>query len=127
MDNLEKNMLLKSSSVVGTDVKNLRDESVGTIKDVVLYTDTGEVAYAVLSVNTGFLNMGSKYFAVPWEALSFVRAQSSGEEVITLDVDKKKLEESPGFDKDDWPLTPQSGVISAAFKYYGVPIRSHRL
>lgn len=127
MENPDNTILLSSSSIVGTTVKNLRDEDVGTIKEIMLYTDTGEVAYAVLSVNDGFLNLGSKYFAVPWEALSFVRAQSSGEEVITLDVDKEKLENSPGFDKDEWPTAPQSGVIAAAFKYYSVPMRSQGL
>ncbi|PRY88483.1 PRC-barrel domain-containing protein [Mongoliibacter ruber] len=126
MENPDATILLSASSVVGTNVKNLRDEDVGEIKEVMLYTDTGEVAYAVLSVNSGFLNLGSKYFAVPWEALSFVRAQSSGEEVITLDVDKEKLENSPGFDQKEWPVAPQSGVIAAAFKYYGVPTRSQR-
>lgn len=126
MENPEATTLLSASSIEGTSVKNLRDEEIGTIKDVMLYTDTGEIAYAVLSVNTGFLNLESKYFAIHWEAMSFIRASRSGEEVITLDVDKDKLENSPGFDKDDWPMTPQSEVISAAFKYYDVPLRNQR-
>lgn len=126
MENPEATTLLSASSIKGTSVKNLRDEEIGTIKDVMLYTDTGEIAYAVLSVNTGFLNLESKYFAIPWEAMSFILANRSGEEVITLDVDKDKLENSPGFDKDDWPMTPQSEVISAAFKYYDVPLRNQR-
>jgi sporulation protein YlmC with PRC-barrel domain len=126
MENPEATTLLSASSIKGTSVKNLRDEEIGTIKDVMLYTDTGEIAYAVLSVNTGFLNLESKYFAIPWEAMSFIRANRSGEEVITLDVDKDKLENSPGFDKDDWPMTPQSEVISAAFKYYDIPLRNQR-
>lgn len=126
MENPEATTLLSASSIKGTSVKNLKDVEIGTIKDIMLYTDTGEIAYAVLSVNTGFLNLESKYFAIPWEAMSFIRASRSGEEVITLDVDKEKLENSPGFDKDDWPMTPQSEVISAAFKYYDVPLRNQR-
>ena len=127
MENPDATVLLSASSIAGTSVRNLRDENIGSIKDVMLYTDTGEVAYAVLSVNTGFLNLGSKYFAVPWEAFSCVRAQRSGEEVITLDVDKEKLEKSPGFEKDNWPLSPQSEIIAASFKYYGVPMRAERI
>lgn len=126
MENPEKTHLLSSSSITGTNVRNLKDEDIGSIKDIMLYTDTGEVAYAVLSVNSGFLNMGSKFFAIPWEALSFVRAARSGEDVITLDVDKDKLENSPGFDKDNWPMTAQEEVISSAYKYYGVPMREER-
>jgi sporulation protein YlmC with PRC-barrel domain len=127
MENPNSTTLLSASSIEGTSVKNLRDEEIGTIKDIMLYTDTGEIAYAVLSVNTGFLNLNSKYFAIPWEAMSFIRASRSGEEVITLDVDKDKLEKSPGFDKNDWPMNPQSEIISAAFKYYDVPLRNQHL
>nr|MBI1232514.1 PRC-barrel domain containing protein [Cytophagales bacterium] len=125
-ENPEATPLLSASTISGTTVKNLRDDTIGEIKDIMLYKDTGEIAYAVLSVHTGFLNLESKYFAIPWEAMSFIRADRSGEEVITLDVDKHKLENSPGFDKDDWPMTPQSEVISAAFKYYDVPLRNRR-
>lgn len=126
MENPESTILLSASSIEGTSVKNLKDVEIGTIKDIMLYTDTGDIAYAVLSVNTGFLNLDSKYFAIPWAAMSFIRANRSGEEVITLDVDKDKLENSPGFDKDDWPMMAQSEVISAAFKYYDVPLRNKR-
>ncbi len=126
MENPEQTHLLSSSSITGTTVKNLKDDDIGSIKDIMLYTDTGEVAYAVLSVNSGFLNMGSKYFAIPWEAFSFVRAARSGEKVVTLDVDKEKLENSPGFDKDNWPMTAQEEVISSAYKYYGVQMRGQR-
>jgi hypothetical protein len=58
----------------------------------------GRVAYAVLSFG-GFLGMGDKLFAIPWQAFSVAQE----EQVLLLDVEKEKLEQAPGFDKDNWP------------------------
>ena len=46
-----------------------------------------EVQYVVLSVNTGFLNLESKYFAIPWQVFSF----NTVDEVLVLDIDKDRL------------------------------------
>ncbi len=88
---------------------------------------TGEISYAVLSVSTGFLNLESKYFAVAWGALNFdkYRADTYGENVIILDVSKERLENSPGFDKDNWPTHPDSTFIDSVNSYYGVERRKN--
>ncbi|GAB3668522.1 hypothetical protein GCM10028791_43900 [Echinicola sediminis] len=116
MRNEMNHLILSGSSIKGTKVKNLSDETIGKIKDLMIDTSSGDIAYAVLEVDTGFLNLGSKYFAIPWQALSLDNHQ---EEVILLDVNKKKLEESPGFDKDKWPSGPQFDFISQVHSYYG--------
>ena len=45
-----------------------RGENLGKIEELMLDLETGRVAYAVLSFG-GFLGMGEKLFAVPFEAL----------------------------------------------------------
>ncbi|WP_114751059.1 PRC-barrel domain-containing protein [Pleomorphovibrio marinus] len=110
------NLILKASEITGTTVKNPGDETIGDIKEIMMDCATGESAYVLLSVDTGFLNMGSKYFAVPWEAFEFDTIQ---DDVFILDVDKEKLENSPGFDKDNWPTGPQADFIAKVRKYYG--------
>ncbi len=117
------NLILSASSIEGTIVRTPADEKVGDIKDIMLDTNTGEVVYAVLSVDTGFLNLGSKYFAIPWKALSF---DTNQEEVVVFDVDKGKLENSPGFDKDNWPTSAQSDFIDEVHTYYGYEAYSNR-
>lgn len=114
--------LLRSSDLNSRNVRNLRDEDIGSIKDVILYPD-GEVAYVVLSVSTGFLNMDSKYFAIPWESLSFTRAERTGEDLVTLDVEKEKLENAPGFNDDNWPSGPQTDFVNSIHKHYGTTSR----
>ncbi|MFZ1747760.1 MAG: PRC-barrel domain-containing protein, partial [Nitrospirales bacterium] len=90
--------VLSSSSLVGTTVQNMRREDLGEIKDLMIDLSGGRIAYAVLSFG-GFLGMGDKLFAIPWEAFQVVQE----EEVLLLNVAKEKLEQAPGFDKDNWP------------------------
>ena len=108
---------LSTSVLKGIPVRNAADEKVGEIKDVMLDTESGRVAYVVLSVDTGMSKQDRKYFAVPWEAFHFDAAQ---EEVVFLNIDKETLKNSPGFDKDHWPTSPQYNFINEVHAYYGL-------
>ncbi len=109
------NRMLSSSSIEGTDVKNAKGESLGEIKDLMINTSKGNIEYAVLSFG-GFLGMGDKYFAVPWEAFSVDRS----DEEMVLDVTKESLENAPGFDKDNWPKTSDKTYFDSVYKHYNV-------
>jgi hypothetical protein len=43
---------------------------------------------------------------------------TDNEEVI-LNVEKEILQNAPGFDKDNWPMTTDRAWISEVFSYYG--------
>ena len=62
-------LLLSSRTLCGDRVKNAAGEDLGKIEDLMIDLYTGRIAYAVLSFG-GFLKMGNKLFAVPWEALT---------------------------------------------------------
>ena len=49
---------------------NAKNEDLGKIEDVVVDAGSGRIAYAVLSFG-GFLGMGDKYFAIPWNPMHF--------------------------------------------------------
>ena len=117
----QKHVVFSASTVKGTTVKNAIDENIGEIEEIMMDAMTGEVAYVVLSVDSGFLNLGSKYFAIPFEAFSFENHQ---EDVVILNVDKDKLENAPGFDKDNWPSGPQGEFINELNVYYGFENRN---
>ena len=74
-----------------------------------------KVAYAVLSFG-GFLGMGNKLFALPWSALRL----DEDKKHFVLDVDKKKLENAPGFDKDNWPDMSDTSWGTQLSTYYKV-------
>lgn len=101
-------------TVIGTNVVNAQNESLGNIEDVVADAASGRITYAVLSFG-GFLGMGDKYFAIPWEALRFNLAEKNA----VLNVDKRLLENAPGFDKDRWPNMADRQWGSQIFTHYG--------
>ena len=59
--------LYRASSVVGSGVKDLANKDAGKIEDLLL-DHRGHVGYAVVSFG-GFMGIGDKLFAVPWDAV----------------------------------------------------------
>jgi sporulation protein YlmC with PRC-barrel domain len=59
----------RASKVVGLNVYNDQNQNVGSINDL-LMDKSGNIKGAVLSVG-GFLGMGSRYVAIPYEKLKF--------------------------------------------------------
>ena len=111
--------VLSSSSIHGTDVVNREGKSIGEIKDLMLDLRTGEVQYCVLSFG-GFLGIGDKLFAVPLPAFDV----DTHDEQFVLDVSKERLEQAPGFDKDNWPRTGDTAFVDSVYSYYGVQRRT---
>ena len=91
-------LLLSASTLTGDKVRNSEGDDLGTIKDIMIDTVSGRVAYAVLSFG-GFLGMGDKLFAVPFKAFEVCPE----EKCLKLDVDKERLENAHGFDPNNWP------------------------
>jgi sporulation protein YlmC with PRC-barrel domain len=116
MKNKQGHPILTVSEIKNTTVQNAVGDKIGKIENIMMDCGTGEAAYVVLSVDTGFLNMGSKYFAIPWQAFAFDTHQ---DDIVILNVEKEKLENAPGFEKDDWPTGPQHEFISEMYSYYG--------
>ncbi|MDO8879594.1 MAG: PRC-barrel domain-containing protein [Coriobacteriia bacterium] len=106
--------MLSASTLSGNPVVNGQGEDLGSIKELMLDINGGTVVYAVLSFG-GFLGLGDKLFAIPWDAMTV----EAGSERLVLDVPKEKLENAPGFDKDDWPETGDDEWLGAVYDYYG--------
>jgi sporulation protein YlmC with PRC-barrel domain len=100
-------------SILGAKVINTAQEDLGKIEDLVIDARNSRVAYAILSFG-GVLGMGDKHFAIPWEALAFDLSQK----VAVLDIDKDRLKNAPGFDKDDWPDLANEKWGVEVYDYY---------
>jgi sporulation protein YlmC with PRC-barrel domain len=101
-------------SILGAKVINTEQEDLGKIEDLVIDARNSRVAYAILSFG-GVLGLGDKHFAIPWEALTFDLSQK----VAVLDMDKDRLKNAPGFDKDDWPDLANQTWGAEVYDYYG--------
>lgn len=106
--------LMGADTLIGDNVVNAYDENLGDIKDIMLDMQTGQVAYAVLAFG-GFLGMGEKLFAVPWQALHL----DTDNKRFVLNIDKDRLQHAPGFDRDAWPDMADAAWASQVHGFYG--------
>ena len=107
--------VLSASTLSGDHVQNAAGEDLGKVDEIMIDIVSGKVAYAVLSFG-GFLRMGNKLFALPWSALSV----DEDKKCFVLDINKTRLENAPGFDKDNWPDMADTTWGTEIFSYYGV-------
>jgi sporulation protein YlmC with PRC-barrel domain len=106
--------VLSASSLAKDKVKNPGGEDLGKVDDLMVDLQSGRVAYVVLSFG-GILGMGDKLFAIPWSAVRVDEDQKC----LILDIDKQRLENAPGFDKDNWPDMTDSDWSSRIHTFYG--------
>jgi len=109
-----KKHVLAASDVIGDCVRNPAGESLGIIEQIMLDVPDGRIAYGVLSFG-GFLGVGDKLFAVPWSALKF----DAERQEFVLDVDRRTLENAPGFNKHHFPDMADPSFKTAIHDYYG--------
>jgi sporulation protein YlmC with PRC-barrel domain len=88
----------RGSRIIGTSVRDRNDRKIGQIRDLILDSRRGEVAYAVVNFG-GVLGVGAKYHAVPWQALE----RSDNGRYYVLGVDQKTIADAPAFDRGRWP------------------------
>lgn len=106
--------ILSASTMIGNPVVNDGGENLGKIEELMIDTSQGNIAFAVLSFG-GFLGIGDKYFAVPWEILKVDKMNHQ----FILNKTKEELENAPGFDKDNWPKTGDTEFLDSVYTYHG--------
>lgn len=106
--------VMSATTLMGDKVVNMQGESLGTVEEIMLHVESGRVAYVVMSFG-GFLGIGDKLFAIPWDAFSL----DEDKKQFVINVDKQKLENAPGFDKDNWPDMTDPTWANKIYDYYG--------
>jgi sporulation protein YlmC with PRC-barrel domain len=107
--------VLSASTLKNEKVVNAAGDNLGNIQDYMIDIDSGRIAYCVLSFG-GFLGMGDKLFAVPWQTL----ALDTDRKCFVLNVPKERLKDAPGFDKSNWPGTGDRVFQSQVYRFYNV-------
>ena len=110
--------LMGADTLIGDHVVNGAEEKLGDIKEIMLDMNTGQVAYAVLAFG-GFLGMGEKLFAVPWQALHLDTTKHR----FVLNVEKERLKSAPGFNKDAWPDMSDVAWAGEVHTFYGTDLK----
>ena len=106
-----------ASQLIGCNVTNPKNESLGEIQDIVLDGNNQRIAYAVIAYR-GFLGMGEKYFAMPWRLLEVGQRSVDDTPQATLGLDRAALKAAPGFDKKKWPDMANPTWAAQVDSYY---------
>ncbi len=109
----ETSRLIASNKVEGTAVYNQQGERLGSIHNFMVDKNSGQVEYAVLSFG-GFLGIGSDYYPIPWEILTY-NTQQGG---YVVNIDKSMLEKAPRYTTNDEPAF-DADYGREVYSYYG--------
>lgn len=108
---------VRASELIGMEVRNAKGKELGEITDLVM-DRYGQIRYAAMS-RGGLLGVGDKLFAVPFCCATIMADKDdSDEHYVMFDVKEEKLEESPGFDQENWPAVGSSSYWLTIDKHY---------
>jgi sporulation protein YlmC with PRC-barrel domain len=105
----------KASKVMGTPVKNLQDEKLGKVENLMVNLSAGRIVAVVIS-SGGFIGIGDELSAVPPTALQF----NTERDTLQLDASKEMLTASPHFKANQWPDFGQPRYASDVYSAYKV-------
>ena len=110
--------IVRASELIGTNVQNNADETVGEINDIVIDPNDGRVRYVALSVG-GFLGIADQLYAIPWT--SFECRRDGDQHVVVLNVDKATLQKAKGFNQENWPDLANPQWQTENDRFYATP------
>ncbi len=107
-------IMMSIDAFIGDNVYNPKGERLGNIQDIVLDIQSNKLRYAIVS-SGGFLGMGRRLLAVPWNALDL--DPDNGK--ILLNLEATQISNAPGFDRNHWPNMSDSAWAASIHSYYG--------
>lgn len=87
--------LITVADINGMEIRNGKDEQLGTVEDVVMNPSTGGIRYVIVS-SGGLFGIGNEFVAVPWSALE----ATPGLNTLVLDVTQDVIDKAPKVDPD---------------------------
>lgn len=105
----------RASKLMGTTVKNLQDENLGKVENLLVDLPSGRVVAVIVS-SGGFLGMGDALSAVPPTALRFTTERDA----LQLDASKEMLAKAPHFTGDRWPDFADASYAGGVYRAYNV-------
>jgi sporulation protein YlmC with PRC-barrel domain len=107
--------VISAQKVEGTTVYNTTGDKLGSIDDLMIDKQSGNVRYAVLEFG-GFLGIGTDRYPLPWAMLKYDTAQDG----YVVPLDKSALEGAPRYTKAETPeYTEEYG--RKVYGHYGTP------
>lgn len=99
--------LRRLTSLVGLTVKDPAGETLGSCQGAGIDLNKNKLSYMVLAYG-GVAGVGSKYFAIPCEAVEMKSFELKAPKTFVINAKKADFENSPGFDYKTWPNRPDN-------------------
>jgi len=108
--------LATASDLIGKEVRNSQDESLGKVSDLIVSLDSGRVPYAIIA-HGGALGVGRSKTAVPLSDLQC----SSDRKTVMLSATKEELKAASKSCPATWPHGRSEGWTRSIDGFYGQP------
>ena len=109
---------VRASELDGKDLYSPSNDEVGEIKELVIDVRGARVPYVVIS-SGGFLGLGDKLHAIPWEAIQVKPDAGKDKDKLVVNLEKDRVLKAPEFKKDDWARMTDRAWVSDLYKHYG--------
>jgi len=111
---------LRASELKGMNVETPSGDKLGDIKEVAL-DPSGRVNFVVVSVG-GFLGIGDRHVAVPWEAVKMTRESKSEKVKLVMNITKDRLEKAPQYTlgREHWNEMSDPAFVTRVYDFYNV-------
>lgn len=108
---IAQTQLIRASRLVliGAEIRSLKGEDLGTVEDLLVDMESGEVRYVVITAEDH-----DRLMAIPVEA--FKVDGNSG--ALVLDADREFLRKAPSFERNEWPDMTEGGWTQTVRAYY---------
>jgi sporulation protein YlmC with PRC-barrel domain len=98
----EKDTAFRSDQLLDTDVVSAKNESLGTVHDIVMSPHGGKIAYLVIA-RGGLFGIDEKFVPVPWDDFK----AAPGASVLVLNTSKAALQAAPQVSDDKFAAKGQ--------------------
>lgn len=106
--------LHRATDLIGMNIKNAQNETVGEIEDVVLDLHSGHVAYTVVDAGR-FIDSRDEFVAIPPSLFTY-----GGEgRTVTLNANRDVLMNAPRFESENWSQVSNERYVSRVYSHYG--------
>ncbi len=105
---------VRASEIIGSAIRNCRDEKLGAVKDVAIDLQNGEIVEIIVS-RGGYL-VDQKLVGVPSQLFNV----ESGGKLLRCALDKATLDGAPTVDLLNWNETMTQCRVAEVHRYFGV-------
>jgi sporulation protein YlmC with PRC-barrel domain len=97
------------------DLVNEQGQDLGQVQNFVIDMQAGRIAFVIVAFG-GMLGISDKWFAVPWEIMTW----SPEKRKFMVDMPQNVLEKAPGMNKDKWMEEINSDWLAKCYLHYGL-------